>query len=410
LGWDHAAKQLRGAGSARLTSLVLDELPPIDTVTTTQLELTGDLLVLRNFQATLWGGTACGTATIDLRPKSVRPAEIVVDRVENIELARIAVAWPPTSSRPHGKISGAGKLHLLPNGSGFAVFGRGEYAFSSGVVAGLPAAQAGGTLEAFDAATHEIVSGHVQERRGGPVARVPDQRLWIRVRDGRAARGSVQGTILISFVPPAAYDTNLQFAGMDLATVAQSVFASPYRTAGLVSGDIRLSGSARGPADTRGEMRLRLQHAQLWAIPPFAVLAKLITLDPTKTGGFHTADVPNAVITGDTVDFPEFWLAGDIVQLAGRGTVHMGGELDVEVVSSLKSELGRNLPFVRLVQELSERFQQHLVKFRVSGTIADPTVVPVPLQDLSEPAIKILKGISGAFIEKVESNERPMRR
>ncbi len=398
-----------GRGSVRFSPLIVDELPPIDSVTSTQVELANGVLHLRACQANLWGGTATGTATIHFADRS-RIADVVFERVENVELSRLLVAWPAASSRPRGKVSGAGKLQVVNRGGGPAVFGQGEFQANAVTFVGLPVQSAEGTIDGYDAATHEFLGGRVQPRRGNPLARVPDQRMLIRLRDARAARGTIQGVTLVSFVRPVTYDTNLQFSSLDLATVVQYMFASPHAAGGSLTGNIRLHGTERGSADNSGEMYLRVQDAQLWSFPPLAVLGKLLTGKFGRPGGIHTAEVRRAVIVRDTVELQEFWMSGDLGQLAGQGKISLDGDLELDVVGNFKSEVARNVPVIGQIQDALSGLQQRLVKFRISGTVSDPTVVPVPLQDLSEPAIRILRGLTGALLDNDDRTGRPMRR
>jgi hypothetical protein len=408
--WESETGLLQGQGTARLTSVVVPGLPPIDSITTSKLELRDSRLTLRACQASAWGGTGRGMATINLSKTAERIIDVELERVEQVDFARLAAGWPMGRAEPRGKLSGAGKFHVPGNAANRVVFGTGEFKLETGSVFGLPVAQASGTLDAWDASSHEIVSGRLQQRRNKPARPGADPRLLIQIADAKAARGNLHGAVVFALTRPINYDTNLRFSDLDLTTVARAMFKSQQQVSGVLSGELQLHGSEHGLPDLRGEFRrMRVDDGDLWHLPIVAVVfrdsAKLLNkmFNRDAPGGAQVAEAPRITLANGTLHFDEVRLYGVAGKLIGTGTVGLNGEVDLEVVGNFDAGLAIKVPLI-------ERIQQRLVKFRITGTLDEPFAVPVPLQDLTEPAEKFLRGILTGTLLDDSDPARPMRR
>ena len=415
--WDSSTGATQGRGTARLNSLGLNGLPTIDSVSTRQLEVDDSRITLRAFQATLWGGSAQGTATIDLSEAAVRPVDVVVERVDRVELVRIVAISPVARMSLKGRVSGAGKFYIPADSPDGAIFGSGEFDLESGVLFGLPVSRAQGAIEAWDGATHEWIGGRLQPRREATVKRSSDPKLFLKIREARPARGTVQGAILIGLNRPVTYDTNLQFSGLDLATVAQSVFASQYPVSGNLSGTMRLHGTERGVVDAQGEfLRLRVDNGNLVPLPVVGVILKETgrvlksVFNRDQPDASQTAEARRVTLAGGTLNIEEFWLSGEVAKLFGQGTVTLDGQVNLEVVGHLQTSLPKKVPIVGTITKAFNDLQERLVKIHLTGTLSDPVAIPVPLQGLTEPAERFFKGVAGALFDDSDPNRRPMRR
>jgi hypothetical protein len=406
--WDVATDRLSGQGRARCAALALGDLPPIDFVETSDLRIDRDRITIARFDAAAWGGSANGSAVIDLDPGAARPIDVTLDRAQGVELAAIVKGWPAVANHFSGKVTASGRLFVPKPFSERGVSGAGAYQMAAGAVFGVPIESAQGTFELFDTARPTAATVGNQSTNTSSVA---TQQLQIKVQDSRAAGGLVRGQTLLTLARPVVYDCSLQFADVDLARVARLLDASSSDTAGIVSGSVHLRGTERGAIDLRGDWtNLRIRQANLWPIPVFAVIAKVLNLNLTKSGGFHTGDVARVTLRGGRLDFYEFRLAGDVVQLFGEGTVDLNGKLDLEVVGNVESGLTKDVPVVGTLQRALGYLQRRLVRIHVVGTLADPVAVPVPLQDLSEPALRFFKGVVTGTLFDDNGTKRTFRR
>ncbi len=372
-----------GSGKARVTRLGLPGLPVIDSLET-RFTWSESKLWLDDCAATGWGGTARGRVLFDLSPGAPTWANITLDRVDKIELVRLAEAWPAVAGKARGKISGRGRLLLPRPNAPKAISGTGDYVLEAALLAGLPITQGEGTVEAGR------------------------QQVLIRLRNARANRGTLDADALIRLAEPAQYETNVRFTGLDLATVARSVFASPHPVVGTLSGDMQLRGTDRGSQDATGEMHLRVSDANLWPVPVFAALAKVMNLNLAKSGAFRDGEVRRATLKDRTLTLDEFWLSGAAAQLYGQGVVTLDGQIKLEVVGNASTPIPRDIPVLGTLRRAIDYLQQRLVKIHLNGTLNDPVAVPVPLHDLTEPAIRFFTGVVNGAMLGNEPRTRPM--
>jgi hypothetical protein len=387
---DLVSGAVTGTGNALFKPLVIDGLPPIDSVAA-QLEVHDRRLVLSDFHAAVWGGCARGSATLDFSERPAQLVHVLLDEVARVELGRLIDSWPMFRGRVRGRLSGHGEFHVPGDAPAPGIVGSGDFQLHSGVLAGLAVQLAEGTVKAWDAASSDNAAGRPPPGRARNMDRVAQQKVLIKVDRARAARGSANGHLLISVAEPTSYDSHFEFAGLDLTTVARAVFSSPHQVTGNISGDVQLHGTERGAADTWGTMQLRIRDADLWPYPVFAVIAKVLNLNLSKSGAFRSGE-GEATLKNGSLHFQDVRLEGDAVQLAGQGTVGLDGQIKMEVVGHVETGIPKNMPVLGPLSQAFSYLQQRLVKVHLSGTLADPEAVPVPLQDLSEPALKFFKG------------------
>jgi hypothetical protein len=416
LEFDLATGRLSGQGAGRIQSLEVGSLPVIDSVLVRQFDWRDGKLLVPAFQAALWGGGATGSCEIDLT-STAKFAEIPSIKVDRVELARIASAWPSGASVARGKVSGAGRLTVPGDGVHRAVVGAGEFTIESAAFDRLALGRTAGTIEAFDSGTHEIVAGRVQAKRN-VTPRAGEQRVLIRIREAQPAGGSLHGTVLLGYSDQMTYDANLRFNGLDLATVAQAVFASRHAVSGSLSGEMRLVGTDRGTADARGDMWFRVDNGNLWRFPVLAVFVRestrvfnrLLNLNLAEQSA-QTAMARRVTLQNGVLRVHEFWIAGDMGRLFGEGNIALDGRIDLDFVGNFDTGLPKNVPILGQLSGALDFLQQRLVKVHLSGTLSEPVAIPVPLQDLTDPAKNFFRSvITGTLFDDPSRTTRPVVR
>jgi hypothetical protein len=397
---DLASGDVVGKGAGRIQSLAIPGLPMIESLLVRRFEIRDDTILVPEYQATLWGGTSTGSCRIDLQPNADKLIEVTIIKLDHVELSQISATWPSAAGNPSGKLSGTGKLAIVGSGPRQSVLGSGDYTVDSAVYAGLPLGRTVGSIEAFDGATHEFIGGRVQPKRNGTAAKASDQHFVIRVREARPARGTLQGTVLVGVTGILTYDSFLKFSGLDLATTLQTLFASRHAVSGVLSGEMRLLGSERGQDDARGEMWFRVDNGNLWRFPVLAVflreagrvLNRLLNLNLWEQGA-QTALARRVTLDHGVVQVHEFWIAGDVGRLFGEGTITLDGRIDLDFVGNFDTGLPKNVPLLGQLDDLVKFAQKRMLKIHLSGTLSDPVAVVVPIQNLTEPAERFLRGV-----------------
>lgn len=247
------------------------------------------------------------------------------------------------------------------------------------------------------------------------------------VRDLRAAvlGGTVEGSADVRGGDDGRWDATLTARDVDLALLARRFAGSDVR--GRLSGE----GSFSGPLATRrgslldglaGEGTLRVTQGRLYEVPVIAELLEAVEI------GADAATVSDATaefsIKDRTVALDDLSLGSPAVGMHGDGEVGFDRrvELDVVVVplGDWKEKLeGSGVPIVGdaiaalvgAVQSLFTEASSIVYEFRVTGTLGDPTVVPVPAPVLTEATARLFsRMITGSWQEDVLSGRSLRRR
>ena len=367
---------------------------------TGQLKFQQGRLMLHDCTASLYGGKARGTISFLLDGPD--QLEIDLDKVSGVKLKRLVRRWPALRRRVSGELYGQGKLKLLGRRDGRReLVGSGDFQILAPVPVGPPLRKMTGKLYVG----RELVTRHavlapsplrVQATR-------PDHPQVLIQFDprSRVAGGRISGDAWVYFHKPVRYEIGLKFHKLDLGTVANSVIQAPSDVDGRLSGHIFLHGTDRGAQDAEANMYLVLSDANLWNYPIFNVLAVVLNLDLTRTGGFREGQ-GRATLSNSTLNFREFWVAGDAATFFGTGQIRLDGQINLEVVGSTETPIPKRIPILGTVRRALDRMQQELFKIRLTGTLDNPNATPVPVYRLSEPAVKFFgEMLDGTTQEKL---------
>jgi hypothetical protein len=139
------------------------------------------------------------------------------------------------------------------------------------------------------------------------------------------------------------------------------------------------------------------------------VLNRLLNLNLAERGA-QTAVARRVTLENEVLRVHEFWIAGDFGRLFGEGTVGLDSRIDLDFVGNFDTGLPKGVPLLGQLNGAINFLQQRLVKFHLTGTLSDPVAVPVPLQDLTEPAERFFRGVlSGTLFEEPTRPRSPMR-
>jgi translocation and assembly module TamB len=212
--------------------------------------------------------------------------------------------------------------------------------------------------------------------------------LHARHWTARVAGGMVRGNARLRLGVDQSFQSDVQLTGVDLDILSRMEAAGKKTVSGKLSGKISLSGpNPNKIAKMRGRVDLDLDDASLIEMPVFKQLDRF--LGSAKGGGlFEDGDV-HGTIANRTLYLESMTLQGKLLQLHATGNITFDGGLDLQVlvntndvipqsgfgivglVPGLGQALGRGEEaFLRLASFLENR----LLKFRVSGSIASPTV------------------------------------
>lgn len=163
--------------------------------------------------------------------------------------------------------------------------------------------------------------------------------------------------------------------------------AEPRRVAGFLQGDLRWRGRLGAPALARGQGQFSLRGGYLWRVPVLdAVLRALSVATPDE----QRSDALSVAFRqrGGTWSLDEIRLDSPYLSLRGKGKLHRGGELDVQITPiAAGGTVGDALRYL----------QRQLVALELRGTWDQPQVRLLPLKAVTGPVGDFVGWVGGLF-------------
>lgn len=137
---------------------------------------------------------------------------------------------------------------------------------------------------------------------------------------------------------------------------------------GLLDADLTLRGRTGEPAGREGGGSVRIRDAQMFKLPVFLTIMRLIHFAIDDDNAFHDAQALFAV-DGEEVVLEEIDLRGRAVSLVGAGRIHLPDEsLDLTLLVGSPWRL----PRIEGLTDLVEGVARELMEVRVEGTVHEP--------------------------------------
>jgi 4-amino-4-deoxy-L-arabinose transferase-like glycosyltransferase len=205
--------------------------------------------------------------------------------------------------------------------------------------------------------------------------------LRIEQFEARALGGTLSGQGQVSLSGKKGYAFQGKARGMDLGEVLKRFykFEKPG-VSGTITGDLKLMSRSGGVNDILGHTEAEVTEGTLWEVPVLLAMMNVINLRLPERTQFRSAKVHmNWTAKGTNIE--SLTMSSNPATLFGAGTVSPDGNVDmifyshpgrVPVFSPLAGELGKNI-----------------VKARLTGTFAAPSVAIVP----SGPFGKVLEAL-----------------
>jgi len=333
------------------------------------------------------GGEALGgpvSGSVRARTPAVGPPRIGIDlRIDRAVLARVVAFLPSLAAR----LDGFGTFQL--SGTLADVFQANiDVGVAQASLAGLP------LTELRAPAVLVVTPGS-----GTGSVRIP--RL-----SARFAGGEVRGDLLFRLGEDQSFLANLQLASLELATLTRIATTANQPASGRITGRVTLSGpNPSEPGRFRGKVNLELSDASLVQIPVFRELDRF--LGSSSGGIFEDGDLIG-VVAHESLMVESLTLAGRLAQVHGTGTIGFDGKLNFEMLvntAQIIPQTGQALvaliPGLRQVaglrQQAAAKFAgflgSRLLKFRVTGTVRNPSVAIDATISVPETAVGFFGGV-----------------
>lgn len=204
---------------------------------------------------------------------------------------------------------------------------------------------------------------------------VSESRMYSNDFTGVSCGGHFDGELVMYYGTEGelpSYGTRLNFSRIELADLVESLTGEETELAGRLSGVIVIGGILGDPSAVTGEGRILLTEGDVWQMPLFVGVLKVLHL-AMPTGGSLGRGEATFELKGDEVQVHEFEVTGGGLNISGRGSVWLDGKLALTMVAIGAPEKGSGIPIVSsVVGWVLQTMERQLVRLDVSGTVGDP--------------------------------------
>ena len=204
----------------------------------------------------------------------------------------------------------------------------------------------------------------------------------------RVAGGSVRGSAWHRLGGDRSFQSEIHLTAVDIEVISRLQSTGKRPASGKVSGKVTLTGpNPEQLAKIRGKVDLDLDDASLIELPLFKELDRF--LGAAKGGGLFEDGALHGTIFNRTLFVEQLTLNGRLVQVHATGTVTFDGGLNLEVLVNTNQVIPQSgLTLINIIPGLGQAIgrgeeailrvasflESRLLKFRVGGSVGNPTV------------------------------------
>lgn len=224
----------------------------------------------------------------------------------------------------------------------------------------------------------ELIAGS-QQAIVGPLAQAAKDIHWEDQISGRAIDGLLLLNGIVQFEDEPRYQLRMFLNGGNLERYAQTYLNGQTNIRGNLNGWMELRGHGTDANDLSGAGRLKIQPAELYELPVFMQLFRVLGPQLQDRSAFKEADF-KFTVAGSRFNFSSIILDGNAIRLIGRGYVRFDGVISLEFYS----QLSRSQMRIPLISDLVGMMSRGWVGVTVAGQIQDPQVEMRPIPELDD--------------------------
>lgn len=294
--------------------------------------------------------------------------------------SNLAATGPVAMNAGHVTLSGKGTLDLATgkSGGGAGIDFSGALAAQKMSVSGRVMDTLAANITA-EAATHAITIGEIN----GQVAGGQLQGI-IHIRTAGDVDPATQPTTSAPDTMPAAggYRAELTLSDADLAQLVATDSSGGDDHKKIGEGRVNASLSLQetfGPdADRTGRGELTIDNGKIFNVPLSMGLMQIATLRLPVADSFEQASL-SYYLRNDQVTFERILLESKGIDLAGMGTLSIKDKsLDLLFATQTPHEV-----YIPILTPIIQATRDGLLQVSVTGTLANPKIVPVPLSAIT---------------------------
>ena len=212
-----------------------------------------------------------------------------------------------------------------------------------------------------------------------------DGRLVLSNLSGSVYGGALSGSLEIATADTFEYKGNVSLYGVDLKQTFESISLSKGEVRGILSGEVALEGKGESLKDMKASAKLLVERGNLAKVPALYDLLTVLSLH-LPSGTAFTGAKADLNMEAGVINVLSLDLTGPGMPVHGDGTIGLKGELDLTFLTSksgIESVL-QSIPILGpIVTYPIDKFKQHVIPVRVTGTIAKPEASVVPLANIN---------------------------
>jgi hypothetical protein len=233
----------------------------------------------------------------------------------------------------------------------------------------------------------ELIAGS-RQALSGPLDQVAKDIHWEDQISGRFIDGLVLLNGQVRFDEDPAYQLRLFLNGGNLERYAQTYLKGQSNIRGNMNGWMDLRGTGTDPDAIAGAGRLTIRPAELYELPVFMQVFRVLGPQIQDRTAFKEADF-RFTVANSRFNFHRISLDGNAIRLFGRGYVRFDSVVNLEFYS----ELSRSQMRIPLVSDIVGLMSRGWVGVTVTGRIQDPQVAMRAIPELDD----ALRQFLGAF-------------
>lgn len=175
------------------------------------------------------------------------------------------------------------------------------------------------------------------------------------------------------------YEAKVEARQINVNQLLEALREKKESIVGRLSGNMSLVGEGKDVNKIRGSGKFAVQDSRFIDNIIFKALGGVL-----RSSMFN--DISFTQVMGDftlkegAVHFEKFDLRNPMLQMQATGKIGFNKQVDLDLhLAFLSAYLGWNIPIVKNIMAIIEKFGSKLLKFRIVGTLDEPRVIAVPL-------------------------------
>ncbi len=175
------------------------------------------------------------------------------------------------------------------------------------------------------------------------------------------------------------YEAKVEARQINVNQLLEALREKKQSIVGRLSGTMSLVGEGKDVNKIRGSGKFTVQDSRFIDNVIFKALGGVLR-SPMFNDISFTQVIGDFTLKNGAVHFAKFDLRNPMLQMQATGKIGFNKQVDLDLhLAFLSAYLGWNIPIVKNIMAIIEKFGSKLLKFRIVGTLDEPRVIAVPL-------------------------------